>query len=348
MHEPKPSWEQVPPTAKQALEEILGSGIVSAEIMWGGFAPNATFTVTCANNLRYFIKGAPPWQSARGHEIMALERTFYEANLLPAGVTPMYHGTTPTLDGWALSALNLIDKGEDTLHWRKEKYQKVFAALHQTYLHSQGFKKWPSFLRTGQQHLSEVDELDNVLGSAAAISKTAAIFVEPAEAAAWLTAHAEVLKSTASMAFSYNEYPTLLHCDLRDDNIVFDKKGSAWLIDWAWPTHGPLALDVIYFVQAAAANNGLPVPEALSLWDEMTGIKFSASGVKSIITLHALAYAGWASLPFRPEMPRLRTSQGFLLNALLQQAADCLNLPTAPRVNLSRLKAQAENHAHGS
>ena len=66
IREPKPDWQSVPKSVKDAIEGFFGSGIRSGEIVWGGYSPSATFLLTLANGRKIFCKGCHPGQTDFG------------------------------------------------------------------------------------------------------------------------------------------------------------------------------------------------------------------------------------------------------------------------------------------
>jgi hypothetical protein len=38
---------------------------------------------------------------------------------------------------------------------------------------------------------------------------------------------------------------TLVHSDLRDDNVILTETGDVWVCDWNWPTRGPMWVDTL-------------------------------------------------------------------------------------------------------
>jgi Ser/Thr protein kinase RdoA (MazF antagonist) len=64
----------------------------------------------------------------------------------------------------------------------------------------------------------------------------------------WLGINGEALMN----AFNQQAPQTLIHCDLRLDNVCFDT-GSCVFLDWQLTRAGPAAYDVAYFLSGALA-----------------------------------------------------------------------------------------------
>ena len=58
--EAKPPWSAVPRAVKAEVARILGSPVASAERVYGGYAPSATFRLVLRNGRRAFLKSTYP------------------------------------------------------------------------------------------------------------------------------------------------------------------------------------------------------------------------------------------------------------------------------------------------
>jgi hypothetical protein len=52
----------------------------------------------------------------------------------------------------------------------------------------------------------------------------------------------------------YAESGSLIHCDLRLDNVLIDTAGDAWICDWNWVCYGPAWFDVAALLVTAYAS----------------------------------------------------------------------------------------------
>jgi hypothetical protein len=99
-----------------------------------------------------------------------------------------------------------------------------------------------------------------------------------ADKLAWLKANGEMLMHT----FAEQAPHTLLHNDLRLDNVVFDGQDCAF-IDWQLVRSGPAAYDVAYFLSSAldAQADQSQVDELLQLYcDELGQPDYSFSAMR--------------------------------------------------------------------
>ena len=83
----------------------------------------------------------------------------------------------------------------------------------------------------------------------------------------WLRNHGETL----SRRFTEDAPNTLLHCDLRLDNVVFDGDSCAF-IDWQLVRKGPAAYDVAYFLSSALHSDVRDVSSILQTYHQALGV----------------------------------------------------------------------------
>lgn len=74
----------------------------------------------------------------------------------------------------------------------------------------------------------------------------------------WLDAHLPALSESAQGAELEGE--SLLHFDVRSDNLCFRADGSVVLVDWNWTSVGDPAIDAAFWLPSLEAEGG-PAPE---------------------------------------------------------------------------------------
>ena len=97
--EPKPPWSAVPREVKDDVARILGSPVVRAGRVYGGYAPSATFRMVLADGRRAFFKGINATHNEHMHRALPREER-------------VYRGLAPLLGRWApafLGALQSLD-----------------------------------------------------------------------------------------------------------------------------------------------------------------------------------------------------------------------------------------------
>lgn len=130
---------------------------------------------------------------------------------------------------------------------------------------------------------------------------------------AWLEAHIETLRSAAEAAPL--DGATLLHFDVRSDNLCFREDGSAVLVDWNWTSVGNPAIDVAFWLPSLEAEGG-PRPEAVAP-DVPPGLVACWAG---FLCSHA-------ARPAIPTAPHVRRTQLRQARTALPWVARALGLP---------------------
>jgi aminoglycoside phosphotransferase (APT) family kinase protein len=99
---------------------------------------------------------------------------------------------------------------------------------------------------------------------------------------------------------------TLVHLDIRADNLLVTPAGSIVVVDWPWAARGAPWLDTVLFALDAAVHGGVD-PEAL-----VTGAPVMAAADPAAVTDLVLGLAGmWAEAMRRPPPRGLPTVRGF-------------------------------------
>src|SRR5947209_1578939 len=99
--EAKPPWSAVPRAVKAEVARILGSPVASAERVYGGYAPSATFRLVLRNGRRAFLKSTYPLPkgSAVIWGVAAEERAYRALGARIRPWAPALFGSFD-VDGW--------------------------------------------------------------------------------------------------------------------------------------------------------------------------------------------------------------------------------------------------------
>jgi aminoglycoside phosphotransferase (APT) family kinase protein len=71
------------------------------------------------------------------------------------------------------------------------------------------------------------------------------------------------LRELGMSAVERSRGDTLVHSDLRDDNVILTDTGEVWVCDWNWPTRGPIWVDTLT-VAISMVGDGLDGDRILS------------------------------------------------------------------------------------
>ena len=126
------------------------------------------------------------------------------------------------------------------------------------------------------------------------------------------SAHLDDLVALADRRSELLTGDTLCHTDLRDDNLILDGAGVAWVCDWNWPTVGPRWTDAVSLA-ISIYGDGLDAEALLS----GTGLvaeddREAVDGLLATLTGYFLLQSAQPSIP---TSPHLRTHQAWYAGA---------------------------------
>jgi aminoglycoside phosphotransferase (APT) family kinase protein len=280
-------WAQLPAPVRAAIEDVCGAAVVQARTQPGGFSPGLAARVRCANGARYFVKAV----SAQANpDTPGLHRQ--EARVL-AALEPLITSRQlpiPRLDGivdrppWIALVLQDIDGRQPQLPWRTAELRQVVAALDQLV----------GALTPAPVHVPAVGER---LG---------------AEFTGWRTLaaspgrdHLDQLADLEATWAGHAAGDTLLHADIRADNILLTGQG-AMVVDWPWACRGAAFTDLVLFAPSVAMQGG-PQPAEL-----IASSRSSSAASPHAVTALVCALAGYLTeSSLRPPPPGLPTIRAF-------------------------------------
>lgn len=319
--ERKPVWRSVPEPVRSAVAEALGAPIVRAARAWGGYSPTPTFRLRLADGRRAFFKAAGPRSTpfARvAHE--REERVYRELGPLIRDWSPRFLRALAIGD-WRVMLLE--DLGPKSAPpWSDALARNVARGLGRFHS-SVKDRSVPAWVPRADRHPAlgvtppawtfEPDDLERLAGLAAA----------RAEARAWLAAHVPLLAEAARGMADSALSRTLLHVDVRSDNLRW-LDGRLVLFDWPHVAVGPPEFDAAAFAQTVTVEAG-PEPERVMAWyGEEWPVEPRALDASVAAIAGYFAHNAW--LPALPELPRVRSFQRAQLAVSLRWAARRLGL----------------------
>jgi Phosphotransferase enzyme family len=279
-------WTHLPPTVRAEVEQQCGAPVTSATSQNGGFTPGFASVLECEDGSRHFVKAAST----------KAQRTFADAYReevrklaeLPEGTPAPRLLWSVDVDDWFVLSTEYVEAQPPHRPWRDDELRRCVdmlvaaaplltpppAGLELPHA-SEEFAPWPAFwndLRDSRPDLPHLDE-------AAAL---AARFVE-------------------AMAGE-----TVVHTDVRDDNILLTSDGRALLCDWNWPFTGAAWLDSL-FLLVGPRGDGLDVERVIATHPLLSVVPAeSIDIVLALITGYFLKSAGD---PVPPSSPFIRDVQ---------------------------------------
>lgn len=274
-------WVHLPPMVRRAVERRLGSAVVEAESQDAGFTPGFASVLTCADESRHFVKAAS----------VKAQRPFADSYRLEAR---KLRSLPPTVRA-------------PRLQWWLEEHDWV--ALGIEYVAGRApHRPWtPQDLAAASTMLVEAAaELTPAPG--VGLDTFAEEFADfPAY---WQelgdVAHAEEAAALAARFASVTAGETLVHTDVRDDNLLITEDGLAYLCDWNWPVLGAAWIDSLILL-IGPRGDGLDVEAHLAAHPLLAGVDPEAIDI--VLALVTGYFLRSAAQPPHPTSPWMREGQ---------------------------------------
>lgn len=249
------AWEAVPIHVRAAIEEHLGSAVVAADSQRGGFSPGVAARLRLADGRRVFVKlisSVPNPESPKLHR-----REARVAAVMPpsAPVPRLLWSYDEGEDGWVALVFEDVEGKQPAQPWRLDELERVLKSL--ATLHAD---LTPSPLSA------------SVVGTASELISTYIYGWQKLQAQhpsrltnldAWSTRHLDALAELEKRAAAAVSGETLLHFDIRADNILLTSE-KVWFVDWPHACVGAAWVDVVGFAPSVTMQGGPPPEEILA------------------------------------------------------------------------------------
>jgi hypothetical protein len=209
---------------RQAVEESLGGTVVRAATQNSGFTPGFASRLWLSDGRTVFAKAV-----SDDHEWLmeAYQTEAAKLTVLPASVpAPRVRGTLTVASSqrsWFVLLLDDVDGAPPVRPWGLDEASR---ALHAAVRTAEALTPAPAGRTWG----------------------TIAALIDPQPD--WSHACRRYRIGAAAQELSLSGLPslagsTLLHSDLRDDNVIVGRDGRVWFCDWNFPTVGPTWVDAV-------------------------------------------------------------------------------------------------------
>jgi hypothetical protein len=292
-------WSALPPRIHDAVEGELGGRVVQALTQPEGFSPAVAARVRTANGGRAFVKAVPAGVNPDTPDIY--RREIRVVRSLPTGlpVPRLRWSLDEGPEGWVVLMFDELDAAHPALPWRPDELDRVMAAL-STLAETPA----PAWLAT------DATAGDWIASHWCTWGRLAA--QPPDGLDAWSRRHAERLAALESDIQQAVDGDTLVHLDVRWDNVLVDDR-TAWVVDWPWARRGAPWIDAVFFAPTVEMQGGPPAEDVLARHlrgtivdrDALLALQVATAGM---LTEHALA-------PPPPGLPTLRTFQAAFAQA---------------------------------
>ncbi|MFY1687273.1 phosphotransferase family protein [Plantactinospora sp. WMMB782] len=241
----RPGWADLPAELRTAIGARLGARVNWASTAGGGFTQGFAGVLQTVAGDRVFVKAASLVDQRHLSDWYAREAAI--TAVLPAGLAVARPRWTLTAAGYHVICLDAIDGRMPGLPWHPaelaatlDAYATVAAALRQP----------PGELvALGVPRLADLARADLAWWAELAAGRETLPEV-PAVARHRLAD----LAALESRLPGYADLPSMIHGDLRVDNVLLDSAGLAWLCDWTWLSFGPPWFDLASLLVTAYAS----------------------------------------------------------------------------------------------
>lgn len=279
-------WVHLPPAVRAEVERRCGAPVISAASQNGGFTPGFASVLECEDESRHFVKAA----SSKAQRMFAdayREEVRKLSALPPEAPAPALLWSLD-VDDWFVLSTEYVEARQPRRPWRGDELRLCLdmlvaaapvltpppAELDLPHA-SDEFAAWPAFWDHLTGDASDMAHLD--------------------EAAALAARFAEAMAGE-----------TLVHTDVRDDNILLTADGRALLCDWNWPFVGAAWLDSL-FLLIGPRGDGLDVDAVIATHPLLSVVPAeSIDVVLALVTGYFLKSAGD---PVPPTSPFIREAQ---------------------------------------
>jgi aminoglycoside phosphotransferase (APT) family kinase protein len=302
------AWPDVPGPVRAAIEEICGAAVIEARTQPGGFSPGVAARVRCADGTRWFVKAASaernqdtPRMHRQEARVLADLDQLIAAGQLPV---PRLHGTVAH-GPWFAMVVEDVDGRQPVLPWRDDELDLVLTALDRM---AGALTPAPAAVRSTAPAIAEF------LGADFTGWRTLATTPGQSQLDPWSRAHLDELAALEATWATHAAGSTLLHSDLRADNLLLTKGESAksagrqvMVVDWPHACRGAAFVDLVGFAPSVAMQGG-PEPAEL-LARSRAGRNISPDSLAAVVCALAGYFTAQSLRPPPPGLPTVRQFQ---------------------------------------
>ncbi len=279
-------WPHLPPHVRTLIERRCGSPVASAASQTSGFTPGFASVLTCEDGTRHFVKAASA--KAQRQFADAYREEARKLAVLPAQAPAPRLLWISDADDWVVLGLEYVEAHPPRRPWRRAELDAALDMLESV----------ADLLTPPPPDLpldSFADDFADLPGYWDHVRLLRPDLPHLDEAAALAARFAEVSGGS-----------TLVHTDVRDDNILMRPDGTALLCDWNFPCAGAAWLDTL-FLMIGPRGDGLDVDALLA--ERRLTREVPAETVDIMLALLVGYFFRQCEEPVPPTSPHLRDAQ---------------------------------------
>ncbi len=290
----RPSWHELPCELREGLVERLGE-IASAQVQTGGFTPGLAARLRLTTGERIFVKGIGVDHVLAGKYMT--EGKVGEA--LPARLPAPRLRWQGEVTGWFVLVFDDVDGRHPDLSPGSPDVTRVASTV-------AGLSEVLTPCPIADAPPATVELADIVHGWRELAAGP------PADLDDWTRRHLLDLADLETRWLAAADGETLLHGDINRSNLLVNRTGDVWVIDWAQPVRGAAWVDVADLVPHLILAGHTPADAEKALTD----VAVWRDTDPDVITSYAAAFAGyWTRMSYRPAPPGVPNLRGYQARA---------------------------------
>lgn len=279
-------WPFLPSHIRALVEQRCGSAVVQAHTRNSGFTPGFASVLVCEDGSRHFVKAA----SVKAQRMFAesYREEARKLGALPEDLPVPRLRWVYDAEDWVVLGIEHVAGRAPHRPWRVGDLEATLDAL----------EVIAERLTPPPEGLALDDAVEDFTG-----------LVQGWEQVRERYADLPRLEEAEALARRYPQVcagDTLVHTDVRSDNLLIDQAGGAWICDWNWPVRG-----AAWFDSCAALigprGEGVDVEEVIVRRRLLREVP--AESIDVVIALHLGYFLHQATLPVPPTSPWLREHQ---------------------------------------
>ena len=289
-------WGDAPGWLRAEVEDRLGARVVEAVTQPGGFSPGVAVRLRLADGGRVFVKAVGPAPNPDSPDVHRREARVMA--VLPRSAPAPRMLWSLDRRGWVALVFEDVDGAQPALPWRPGELRRVLEMV---------AAMGPALTPTPAGTISIADHLqDSFVGWRRLAAAHAAGDDDLRGLDPWAARQLDRLADLEAGWPAATEGPTLLHCDLRADNLLLTPT-RVLAVDWPGACAGAAWVDLLLMLPSVAMQGG-PDPEpAFAAHPAATGADPRA--VTTTLAAMAGFLIGGSRLPPPPGLPTLRAFQ---------------------------------------
>jgi aminoglycoside phosphotransferase (APT) family kinase protein len=257
----------------------------------GGFSPGLAATLELADGRSVFAKAVGPEPNPDSSEMHRREARIAAA-LPPETPAPRLLFSLEHEGGWVVLVFEHVDGQEPELPWRADELERVFAALTDL---SEALTPSPI------EAPPAGEQFDELLRGWRTLAAESPDGLDP-----WAREHLDALCALEARWGEAAEGETLLHGDVRADNILVAPDRVVF-VDWPHACLGAAWVDLVLFLPSVAMQGG---PRPWAVWESHPLARdVPAERLQPVLAALAGYFVQRSPLPPPPGLPTLREFQ---------------------------------------